>query len=109
MEASTSGPAGAATPREPFLGLFGWLVAAALALLALARLLALLADIGDMPGEDVAHNLFHVLGIILAGIGLGAAGLFGRGMAPGIRTALVIGGAYFLVFPTRLAIFGLLD
>lgn len=92
---------------EPFLGLWGWLVAVGLALVAVARLISLFSNINDMSNEDVAPALFSTLGSLLAALALAAAGLFSKS-SPGLRVALLLGGCYFLLGSGGLAsLFGL--
>lgn len=92
-----------ASRSAPFLGLWGWLVAIGLGLVALASLISLLTNLPNLDGEDVAPTLFRVVGGLLAALALAAAGLFLRDVNPGIRVALVLGGCYFLLGSGSLA------
>ena len=83
--------------NAPLLGLWGWLVLVGMALVALGVLVSVLSHIGDLDGEDVAPVLFNTLGVILASMALGLAGLFVRGQSTGVRVALVIAGAYLML------------
>lgn len=90
---------------EPFLGLWGWLVAIGLALVAFAHLIRVLSGLGDLPNEDVAPVLFSAIGSILAGLSLAAAGLWGKSPSAGIRVALLLGGCYFMLSGGSIAAF----
>lgn len=86
-----------ADEAKPMLGLWGWLVLVGLGLVALARIISLTTNLGDLDGEDVAPVLFSSLGSILASLALACAGLFQRSASLGIRVALLLGGCYFLL------------
>ncbi len=82
---------------HPSLGLWGWLVIVGFGLVALARIISLLAHFDDIDGADRAPALFSVLGAILLSGALVGAGLFMRAISLGIRVALVLGGSFLLL------------
>lgn len=92
-----------AEETKPMLGSWGWLVLVGLGLVALARIIALTTNLGDLDGEDVAPVLFSTLGSTLAALALAGAGLFQRTASPGVRIALLLGGCYFLLAGGNLA------
>lgn len=86
-----------AMQRTPNLGLWGWLIVVGLALVALATLIRLLSNLGDLPNDEVAPAVFGTLGHLVAALALVAAGLWWAGGSAGIRTALLLAGCYFML------------
>ena len=95
-----SGCMEARNAAHPEFGLWGWIILAGFGLLALGRLISLLAHFDDVDGADRAPLLFSVVGAILLSGAMLGAGLFLRSASLAIRAALVIAGSFLLVSDT---------
>ena len=82
---------------SPFLGGFGWVLVIGLAMVAIAAVLGFVDDLGEMRGDQVGMALLRGLGSLAVAAAFCGAGLFSRELALGIRTGLIIAGAYFLL------------
>jgi hypothetical protein len=81
----------------PFLGGFGWVLLIGLAVVAIGAMMTFATEVGDRETGELGLSVLRGFGTLAVAAGFCGAGLFGRELAIGIRTALIIAGTFFLL------------